>query len=136
MKSIVVTDGRTLTIKVSVAPNSAVGPRDVVVTAGNGDVGTCVACFTVTPAPVVTSVSPNQLRVGTTTPVEIAGSGFDSYPVVTVDGSDIVVAQVDRVSSTLLRATISVSAATVAGTRRVVVRNGDGGRAFGSFDVS
>ncbi len=67
----------SLRLVLAVATDAGVGARDVVVSAPGQSDATCRACLTVTAAPTVATVAPNQLGRGATNQtVVLSGSGF------------------------------------------------------------
>jgi CSLREA domain-containing protein len=133
VKSLVVTSNVVLTAKLSVDLTAAVGTRDVTVSNPDGTSGSCAGCFTVSAAPVVTSVSPSSLARGATNAVlDIFGSGFVSGAKVSFAGTGVTVASVTRVDATHLRATVSVASTATTGAHSITVINPDQGTATGS----
>lgn len=77
----------------------------------------------VPPAPKVTSVSPSPIAHGAITRVTINGSGFRSGAKVSVSGNAISVSNVDFISATRLKATITVGNDAATTKRTVTVTN-------------
>jgi hypothetical protein len=134
VNSLAVTSPTLLTLKVSVAPAAAVGPRDVVVTTPAGT-GTCSGCFNVAVAPTVSGATPNAWNRPSSGVLEIAGANFTGSVAVSVSGSGVTVGTVTRVSSTLVRANLTVAANAELGQRTVTLRNGDAGRGYTAITI-
>jgi hypothetical protein len=122
----VLTSPTTLTLRISIDESAAVGPRTAAVVGGNGVAGSCVGCFQVLPPPVITSVTPNAWLPGSTQEVQVAGV-FNPWGVtVNVQGTGVTVSNV-QITTTLLRATVTVASNAAPGERLMGVRNGDQG---------
>jgi hypothetical protein len=134
VNSLAVTSPTLLTLKVSVAPEATIGPRDVVVTTPAGT-GTCSGCFNVAAAPTVSGATPDTWNRPSSGVLEIAGANFTGSMAVSVTGSGVTVGTVTRVSSTLVRANLTVAANAELGQRTVTVRNGDGGRGYTTITI-
>jgi hypothetical protein len=118
-----------LTLIVSVASNAALGTRDLTVTNPGGASVTSGGAFTVTSAPVVSSISPNQVGQGATNFTSVVtGSNFAVGSTVTVSGTGVTVNSANRTSATSLTMSLTVSATAALGLRDVTVINPDGGR--------
>lgn len=128
VKSVTVSSPTLLTLMVSVAGDAAPGPRDVVVTGTDGGTGTCAGCFTVSPAPTITSVTPNALTRGQSgVVVDVVGATFNSGVKVSVSGSGVSVGTVTRIDSGHLQVTLSASATADLGAHSLTVTNTDAG---------
>ena len=124
-----------LTASVTVPGSTATGAVGVSVSNPDGGTGSAAGAFTINPAPVVLS-GPAALGQGATAqPATITGTGFQ--PGATVSLGAGVTASTSYVSSTLLIATVSVSANAPVGSHDVKVVNGDSGVgvALGAFTV-
>jgi hypothetical protein len=122
----VLTSPVRLTLKVSAAESSVVGPRTAVVAASGGVTGTCEGCFQVLPPPVITSVVPNVWTPGSTNEVLITGR-FASWGVtVGVSGSGVTVSGV-RASTSSIVATVTIAADAPLGERLMGIRDGNQG---------
>jgi len=119
-----------LTGKVVVAEIAAAGKRDVVVTNGDGGVGSIAEAFTVTDGPKVSSVSgPNQAPLlvpdGQPHAITVSGSNFATSPAATlavVPATDVTIANV-VVTASKITADITVATTATLGTRTVGVTN-------------
>ena len=120
-----------LTVSVAVDPGAAIGgSHDVVVTNLDGGAATCVACFSVNPAPTITSVSPSTVRRGTSRALTITGTGFQSNIVLALSpAAGVTLKNIVVVSPTTITCTITVAANTLVGNRTLTVTNRDGGMA-------
>ena len=137
VEHVFLTNDTTIILRLSVDPTATIGPRDVIVTAGNGDTGACLACFDVASAPSVSSVSPSTLGRGTTTSVDLIGDHFDAYPVVTVANTgDVSIVSTTRVSAQLIRLEVAVDPAATIGGRTLNVRNGNAGRTTATVAIT
>ncbi|HVL81144.1 MAG TPA: IPT/TIG domain-containing protein [Actinomycetota bacterium] len=113
---------------ISVAQGAATTARDVSVTTSQGGRGTCVGCFTVNAAPVVTGVSPdNRTRGQSGQNVTVTGSGFVSGAAVSFSGAGITVNSTTFTNATTLVANISLAQDAAPGNRDARVTNPDGG---------
>ncbi|MEO5710597.1 MAG: polysaccharide deacetylase family protein [Nocardioidaceae bacterium] len=116
---------------------AGVGARDVVVSAPGQSDATCRACLTVTAAPTVAAVTPNQLGRGATNQtVVLSGGGFTTSTQVTVSGAGVTVPVTSRTASSIsLR--VSVTAGAAVGPRDLTLTSNDGGRSVctGCFTV-
>jgi hypothetical protein len=110
------------------------------ITVTNPDSGTasCSACFTVTPPPNPTSVSPTSGARGATMDVDVFGSDFVSGAVVSFSGSGVGVNSTTFDNSGHLVANITISPSATTNARNVVVTNPDAGRKslMGAFTVT
>jgi hypothetical protein len=131
-----------LTLNLSVAPDAAIGPRDVFLRNTDGGRTTRVDGFTVNQGPVVSTLTPSSLGQGASSQViTIDGAGFStgswSTSTVTFSGSGISVSSVTRVSANQLKATVSVASNAAVGARTVTVRNpSDNGTTTAAFTVN
>jgi hypothetical protein len=116
-----------LTLMVSVGAGAAVGDRTVTAANPDGGVATLAAGFTVTPAPVIGSVSPYGLPRGRTTTVDIRGANFVAGVTVSISGTGINSISTTRVDATRLRVVVALAAGASTGARSLTVRNGDAG---------
>jgi len=126
-----------LTITVSVASNAAAGPRAVTVTNPDLGKGSCSACFSVSPGPAVTSVSPGTLARGSSQTVTVNGANFASNASLSL-GAGISVTAVTVADASRITATVTVASTAAVGPRTVTVTNPDGGKvsATGYLSVS
>jgi hypothetical protein len=126
----------TLTVKVKAAATASVGKRDVTVTSG-GRSATCTGCLTVNPAPAPTSTAPSSGTRGATLSVDILGSTFRSGAKVKF-GSGVTVNSTTFINAGKLTASITISAGTTTGLRKVTVVNPDkgNGSCSGCFTVT
>ena len=124
--SVVVTSPTSLQVKLTVASNAAVGPRNIAVIEPGNVADTCSACLTIDPAPTDTSASPNSVSQGETANITLTGTNFQpgaklsNVGGVTFSGTTVV-------SSTQLTSTAKVSPTATIGTDKLWVTNPDGG---------
>jgi len=116
-------------VNVTVAPDAAVGVRDVKVTnpAPGGGVATLAGSFTVLQAltPTLASAAPNAGDRGATVSVTLTGTNFGTATTVSVGGG-ITVSNVTITSPTTLTASLTIPTTTVAGVYNITVSNGTG----------
>lgn len=73
----------------SVGATAGVGPRDLIVTNPNGQMGICTGCLTIY-TPTIIEFAPSSVAVGASRlPVALVGTAFDSGAKVTVSGSGV-----------------------------------------------
>jgi hypothetical protein len=127
--SVTVVDGNTLAVGLSTAGVAPAGARDLVVT-NPGDAGstTCLGCFAVTPAPVVSAVTPGSLGGGAQTGVVVTGENFGDGARLSFAGSGVAVLSQTVVDENTITATLSVAGSPVVGGRTVSVINSDAGK--------
>ncbi|MCW2498222.1 Ig-like domain repeat protein [Jatrophihabitans sp.] len=115
----------TATVTVNVATKA--GAISARVT--NPDSGTvvCTGCLTITPYPVIGTLSHTSLQVGATVPVTLSGSQFQAGATLTFGPG--VTATVTNVTSTAITATFHVSPTAATGAVAMRVTNPDGGTA-------
>jgi hypothetical protein len=118
----------SLTARISVAGDAALGTRDVTVTnpAPGGGTATLAGGFTVkaaNPRPTATGVSPAEGQRTTTLDVTLTGSGFLAGVTTVSFGSNVTVNNVTVRSGTALTANISIGAGAALGARNVSVAN-------------
>jgi hypothetical protein len=107
---------------------SAAGDYNATVT--NPDTGavTCTGCFTVGNPPTVTSTSPNAAGVGASAlDVTVNGTNFAAGASVSFSGTGITVNSTTFLSSTQVRANVTIAANAATGARDVTVTNTNGG---------
>lgn len=81
-----------------------------------------VIAYAVTEAgPAISKVSPNSVGLGTTTTVDLTGSGFSGTPKVFVSGTLVTASQVKVLSPTSLSFTLSVTKSALANARGITV---------------
>ncbi|MCW2498228.1 Calx-beta domain-containing protein, partial [Jatrophihabitans sp.] len=113
----------TLTVNVA-APTGALPIR---VTNPDSGTAVCSTCLTITPHPVIGTLSQTSLQVGATVPLTLSGSQFQSGAVLTFGPG--VTASVTSVTSTSITATFHVAATATPGAVALRVTNPDGGTA-------
>ncbi|HUD69297.1 MAG TPA: hypothetical protein VMQ40_03560 [Acidimicrobiales bacterium] len=118
--------GNLMYVKLTVASNAVLGPRDVTVTnCDSGGVSTSTGVFHVVGLPTVTSIPP--IAIGVTRNETVRGTNLTPGTTLTVAGADIVFSHLDWLSSTKIRATISVSKSATLGPRDVTASDTGGG---------
>jgi hypothetical protein len=127
--SVNLVDSNHLTVGLSTAFAAAAGPRDLVIT-NPADAGsfTCSGCFAVTPAPVVSELSLDELGGGALATVTVTGANFDGGAKVSFAGTGVAVVSQSRIDDGQIVATLSIAGAATPGARTVSVVNSDGGR--------
>ena len=131
-QSTVSLDGTTISAPVSFTENAATGPRSLSIVGPDGGSYGLANAITVTPKPVITSVSPNKLGQGASFDVTIGGNDFAvgatnaTVPTFSVSGSGVTA---KTKSSTNVGAvvTLTVASDAPAGGRTITVTNPDGG---------
>ena len=134
VNSTTVTDSTHISLNLSLTGGATTGPRTVTLTNGDGGVATSTA-FTVNAAPMIHSLTPNNLGQGATRrPVAIAGTGFSNSALLdaSVSGAGVTVNSLTFNSTTSLTANISVDGAAASGARTLTLTNGDGGTSIGT----
>ena len=97
--SVVVKSPTTLQVNLTASAKAATGPRNIIVT--NGTIAdTCSNCLTIDPGPVISSLSPNSLTPGATTPITVTGTGFVAGLTVTTNIPGATVDTPSNVTST------------------------------------
>ena len=117
------TDAGHLIAHVVVAPDATVGSRSVAVTLSDSRSATCTGCFTVTPGPSVTDVSPNQIGPGGQRTVTVTGTNFAPGVKVTVPASGVAITSVTVVDSTTLLVGLSTAGVAAPGPRDLIITN-------------
>jgi hypothetical protein len=140
VNSVTFVDSSTLVANVSVNDIATSGLHTITVSnPDGGDAGACATCFTVNPAPKITSLSPTSRGQGAAThDVDINGSNFVSGASVSFSGTGISVSSVNFVSSSKLIARVTVAQRATPGARDLYVVNPDAGndRCEGCFTVA
>ena len=134
--------GSSYTVNVSIAANAPTGARDVIVTDVGGS-STCSKCFTVSPPPTVSSVSPSSLAAGGD-PVTytITGTGFlpNATVLISNNASNAITVGTATVGGGGTTITVPLTAASTAvlGARDVTVMNDDNqsGKCSGCLTIS
>jgi len=134
--------GSSYTVNVSIAANAPTGARDVIVTDIGGN-STCSKCFTVSPPPTVSSVSPSSLAAGGD-PVTytITGTGFlpNATVLISNNASNAITVGTATVGGGGTTITVPLTAASTAvlGARDVTVMNDDNqsGKCSGCLTIS
>jgi hypothetical protein len=116
-----------LSVKLTVETFATTGARTITVTNPDGGTDTLSSGFTVDAAPNAESANPSTGDRGGTQTVAIKGSGFASGATASFSGSGITVESTSYVSSTELRAKVSIDAGATLGARTVTVTNPDAG---------
>jgi hypothetical protein len=127
-----------VTANVTIASNASTGARNVTVTNPDTTSATGSGVFTINAAPTVSSTSPNSRGQGASAQtVAIKGTGFATGASASF-GAGILVESTTFVSSTELKAKISVESGASTGVRTVTVTNTDGGvgSLAGAFTVN
>ena len=123
-----VQSGSVLLVDIDISASAPFGVHTVTVDDGLGSPSSC-QCFTVTPPPTISSMSPATLAVGTSAPITftITGTGFLPNAVVQVSGNAVsAVTQTVASDGKSLTVKLSASSTAVTGSRNVTVMNTDG----------
>jgi len=118
--------GSDYVVNVTIATTAATGPRDVIVNDGLSS-STCSKCFTVTPPPTISSVTPTSLASGGG-PITytIIGTGFLPGAVVQVSGNGVTAGSATVAGDgKSLTAPLTAASTAVIGARNVTVTNTD-----------
>jgi hypothetical protein len=136
-----VTRDNAATATFTIAPDAALGPRDVTVTTDGGT--TSAVQFIVQaepiPPPTLASITPPSAMRGSSATFTLTGSNFDARPgstQVTVDGNGIVIGDVHVANATSLTATFNIAADAALGARAVKVTTAGGSSNAVPFSVS
>jgi hypothetical protein len=116
-----------LTVNLTLAPDAALGPRNITVTNPNAGTRTCLDCLTVTANPTATSLTPPSRARGTAGIHTIEGTGFVSGANVVVSGGGVTPSNVIVNSATQITVTLTVTPGALIGPRNVTVNNLDVG---------
>ncbi len=128
-----------LLCNVSIAGTTAIGTKDVLVSAGSSGIAMCTGCFTVNAAPSITfPASPSSLGQGAENQaLTIAGQGFQAGATVSFSGSGVIVPGTCTVIPgcydysqipNQIRVEVSVAPTAATGPRDVTVINPDFGQ--------
>jgi hypothetical protein len=125
-----------LTTEFWVAPDAAVGRRDLLIVQPDGGRSVCVGCLTISVGPRLTSVNPSSIARGTTTTVTLTGSDFQRNLKVAVSGTGVGVSKVTWVSSTKVTLTVNATTKAAVGVRSLVITNPDLGTVSGVLTIT
>lgn len=118
----------TLLAEVTVEPDAAPGPRDIVVTNSLGTQALCERCFTVGLAPQIAAVAPNAKGPGASNQdVVVSGTGFIAGARFWFSGTNtgMTVHRTNVISPTQAVLTISIAGNATPGARTLAMRNPD-----------
>ena len=139
---------RQLLLGISIASSATTGSRSITVTNPDGGSATLVDAFTITPAPVISSITPSGLGAGRTYLVTMRGSNLQSSNVAVTVGTgtnysttlnmslDATVGIPTRVNSTTVTFGVRIDALAPVGYRLITLTNLDGGVASIPFYVN
>ncbi len=117
-----------LTASITIEAEASTGARPVTVTNPDFGVGSLANAFTVNAAPNVESTSPSSRVQGSSgQTIAIKGTGFASGATVSFGSGVTLESATTFVSSTELKAKVSISSFASVGARTVTVTNADGG---------
>ena len=131
--------GSTAILSALVPASLITTPGTVPITVNFGDVLSNPVTFTIVPPPPVptlTSVSPNSGPLGSTVAITLTGTNFDSTARVTVNHPDVVVNNINVVSSTQITATLQIPATSLVGPMDVAVATTNGSAGTITFTVT
>ena len=118
--------GGIMYVKLTVASNAVLGPRDVTVTnCDSGGVSTSAGAFQVVGPPTVTLIPP--IAIGVQRLETLTGTNLTWGTTFSVAGGDVVFSHLKWLSSTKIRATITVAKAAALGLRDVTSSDKGGG---------
>src|SRR5260221_6928806 len=104
-----VTDINHLAVNVTIAPNAPTGFHTVTATDTLGT-ASCSTCFTVTPPPTVTGISPATIGLGAGTKhFTITGTGFITNATVAVTGTGVTAANPAVTNATTMTVDLTVA---------------------------
>jgi hypothetical protein len=126
--STLVSSPTELLVEVHVDAATRTGPRDLVLVAQDGTEAICPGCLVVTPAPVVSGLTPASAYPGDVVKGTITGRGFLEGARVSFGGEGITVGPVTVASPTTLEVDVTIGASAPSTRRSVTVTNPDGGR--------
>jgi hypothetical protein len=115
-----------ITATLTIASNAPTGFHTVTVSDSLGTAH-CNTCFTVTPPPTVSGISPASIGLGAGTKhFTITGTGFLGGATVAISGTGVSAANPAVTNSTTMTVDLTVSSSAVTGARRLTVFNPDG----------
>jgi len=118
----------TLTAKVTVAVSAALGGQNVVVTTRSGSSAACSFCFTVSPGPSISRLTPPTLPRGSVKQaVYVSGTHFEPGATARFSGNGVKVISTSVPFDFELRLVVTVSLSASLGARDLVVTNPDHG---------
>jgi hypothetical protein len=123
VNSTAVVDASQLVVNITIAPEAALGPGDVMVS--NPDGTTATGTFTVDPAPTITAVTRNDGEAGQTLSVTVTGTGFEPGAQVSFANPQITVTSTDYVDASHVIAGVSIAARATPGPTSVTLTNPD-----------
>ena len=130
-------NSQNLLVNITIASNAPSGLRNVTVTNPDTQSDTGIGIFSVGSELTITSLSPSSASPGSTLDVTITGTGFQPNTTASF-GSGITVNSISYISSTQIKANITVSPSASQGARDVTVINPAGATAtlYDGFLVS
>jgi peptidoglycan/xylan/chitin deacetylase (PgdA/CDA1 family) len=134
--SVTAVTSTALTSEFSVAPDAAVGPRDLLIVQPDGGRSVCAGCMSVSVGPRLTSVSPSSVARGTSTTVTLTGSDFQRNVKVDVTGTGVSVSKVTWISSTKVTLSVSATNRAAVGVRSLLITNPDLGTVSGALTIT
>lgn len=127
--------GTLMYVKLTIAPNALLGPRDVSVTnCDSGGVSTATGAFQVVGAPTVTAISP--IAIGVQRAETLTGTNLTWDTTFSVTGTDVKISQLKWLSPTRIRATIGVVKSAALGPRDVTATDKGGASTLNSGVLS
>ncbi len=128
--SVVVVNSTSITAQESVGAAAATGARNLTLNQGALGSATCTDCLTVLTGPQLASISPSSAARGTTTAVNLAGTGFATGATLT-GPKGVTFTKVVVTSSTTITATMKVSATAPTGSNLSVTVTNDAAAGYG-----
>jgi len=125
-----ITSDTSVEVRVTAAPGTAAGPRDLVATRDGGATATCTGCVLVAAAaptgPSISSVTPSPLAPGFVGGVDVRGVELAGATSAAVSGAGVTVKSLTVSSPTHLRLRLAVTAGAATGARTLTVALADG----------
>lgn len=121
-------DASTVNVVLSVGDNTPEG--NVVLNVVNtDDGGRTTTAIQVQARPQITSVTPDEIRRGTTADLQLVGQAFQSGLVCSIDGDGVTIDGTVRESETNAKVSVTLTANATLGERQLSLKNPDGGTA-------
>ena len=137
VSNVVMVNATQITATLSIAANATVGTANVSVTTAGGTSGTVSFSITAaTPAPTLTSVTPNTGVQGTSVSVTLTGANFVSGATVAVSNPGVTVSNVVVVSATQITAMLSIASNATVGTANLSVTTAGGTSGMAVFTIA
>lgn len=132
LSDIVIVDATTATLTVAASSNATTGAYGLIATNPDGQSATNAALFNIiaaaAPPPTLAAVLPDLVTLGTTVPMIVSGTGFQSNATVVLTPENVEVALSDLTvaGDTNITLTAAVGSNSVTGAHGFIVTNPDG----------